>query len=103
MCVTKLFFKCYVCPNRAGTRNEPVGKEGLVHVLRMASSLTNKNSSQFALARSINQAGASLSCTAGREHIMYSVDVNRQQMYATCKICYKVYKFSNVSFLGTIK
>jgi len=52
-------------------------------MIRVASSLTNKNSTQFALARTINQAGASLSCTAGREHIMYSVDVNRQQLDGT--------------------
>ena len=71
---------------RAGSRNEPVGKEGVVHMIRVASSLTNKNSTQFALARTINQAGASLSCTAGREHIMYSVDVNRQQLYNKYKL-----------------
>ncbi len=65
---------------RAGPRNEPAGKEGLVHLLRMSSSLSTKNSTQFALTRTLNQAGAALTCTSGREHILYSVDSTRQNM-----------------------
>lgn len=67
---------------KAGTRNEPAGKEGLVHLLRMTSSLSNKQSTQFSLTRIINQAGAALTCTSGREHVLYSVDATRQHIDA---------------------
>ena len=48
--------------------------------MRMSSSLSNKKSTQFALTRTLNQAGAALTCTSGREHVLYSVDSTRQNM-----------------------
>lgn len=74
--------------HRAGTRSEPAGKEGLIHVLRMASSLSNKNSTQFSLARTMNQTGTAFTCTGAREHVLYSVDSSRQHM--------QVYDFINI-------
>lgn len=65
---------------RVGSRNEPAGKEGLVHVLRMASVLSTKETSQFALTRTLNQAGASLECASGREHVIYSLNCTRQHI-----------------------
>lgn len=65
---------------RVGSRNEPAGKEGLVHVLRMASMLSTRQTSQFALTRTLNQAGASLECASGREHIIYSLNCSRQHI-----------------------
>lgn len=65
---------------KAGTRNEPAGKEGIIHLLRMTSSLSTKQSTQFSLTRVINQAGASLTCTSGREHVLYSMDASRKQI-----------------------
>jgi ubiquinol-cytochrome c reductase core subunit 2 len=46
----------------------------------MTSSLSTKQSTQFSLTRVINQAGAALTCTSGREHVLYSVDASRKQM-----------------------
>ncbi|XP_046447651.1 cytochrome b-c1 complex subunit 2, mitochondrial-like [Daphnia pulex] len=65
---------------KAGSRNEPSGKEGIIHLLRMTSSLSTKQSTQFSLTRVINQAGAALTCTSGREHVLYSVDASRKQI-----------------------
>jgi ubiquinol-cytochrome c reductase core subunit 2 len=74
---------------RAGTRNEPAGKEGIIHLLRMTSSLSTKQSTQFSLTRVINQAGASLTCTSGREHVLYSMDASRKQMQVPVKVYWK--------------
>ena len=76
---------------RVGTRNEPAGKEGIMHLLRMTSSLSTKQSTQFSITRVINQAGASMACTSGREHVLYSVDASRKQMQVLSRLLCKIY------------
>merc|ERR1712071_6325 len=66
---------------KAGSRNEAVA--GTVHALRSASALSTNKTSQFALVRTLQEAGAAMTCTAGREHMMYAVDSSRQTIDAT--------------------
>jgi len=66
---------------KAGSRNETVA--GTVHALRSASALSTTSTSQFALVRTLQEAGAAMTCTAGREHLMYAVDSTRQNIDAT--------------------
>jgi len=66
---------------KAGSRNDTL--EGTAHALRSASALSTTNSSQFALVRTLQEAGAAMTCTGGREHTMYTVDATRQNIEAT--------------------
>jgi len=66
---------------RAGSRNEAV--EGTVHTLRSGSALTTAQSSQFSIARTLQQAGATLTCTTGREHTLYCVTSARSNIDGT--------------------
>lgn len=59
---------------RAGARNECYDTQGASHVMRVAASLTNKNSSGFAVTRQIQQIGGSLNVTGDREVIAYTVE-----------------------------
>jgi len=64
---------------KAGSRNETYETSGISHVLRLAAGLGTKNNSAFSICRNLQQAGASLSCTQGREHTVYTVQVTRDQ------------------------
>ena len=43
--------------------------------MRIAAGLATKNNSAFGICRNLQQAGASLTCTQGREHTLYTVQV----------------------------
>lgn len=62
---------------RAGARNETAENSGAAHVLRICSGLSTKNASQFAITRNIQQVGASLTTTATRETITYTLEGTR--------------------------
>jgi len=64
---------------KAGSKNETYETSGITHMLRLAAGLGTKNSSAFGICRNLQQAGASLSCTQGREHTVYTVQVTRDQ------------------------
>merc|ERR1712123_51936 len=64
---------------KAGSRNECYDNAGISHALRIAAGLATKNNSAFGICRNLQQAGASMVCTQGREHTLYTVQATRDQ------------------------
>ena len=64
---------------QAGSRNETYDNAGISHALRIASGLATKKNTAFTICKSLQQVGGSMSCTQGREHTLYSVQVTRDQ------------------------
>ena len=60
---------------KAGSRNETYENTGISHALRIAAGLATKKSSAFNITRNLQQLGANLTCTQGREHTLYTVQV----------------------------
>ncbi|XP_006892761.1 PREDICTED: cytochrome b-c1 complex subunit 2, mitochondrial-like [Elephantulus edwardii] len=65
---------------KAGSRNEDSNSLGTSHLLRLASSLTTKGTSSFKITRGIEAVGGSLSVTATREHMAYTVECLRDDV-----------------------
>jgi len=65
---------------KAGSRYETASSNGAAHVLRTSAGLATKNSSSFAITRSIQQAGGSLTAESGREHVLYNLDMIRDNL-----------------------
>jgi len=64
---------------KAGSRNESHDNAGISHALRIAAGLATKNKTAFGICRNLQQAGASMVCTQGREHTLYTVQATRDQ------------------------
>lgn len=64
----------------AGSRNESYDSQGATHLLRVAGHLTNKASSGFAVTRSIQQVGGSLSVTTDREVVAYTIETTANNL-----------------------
>jgi len=64
---------------KAGSSNESYDNAGASHVLRVVSGMTTQTNSSFGICRNLQQLGASLTCTQGREHTLYTVQVTRDQ------------------------
>merc|ERR1712106_1160378 len=64
---------------KSGSRNEGYDNAGISHALRIAAGLATKNNSAFGICRNLQQAGASMVCTQGREHTLYTVQATRDQ------------------------
>lgn len=64
---------------KSGARNETYENLGASHALRSAAGLATKNNSQFGITKNLQQVGASLVCTQGREHTMYTIQTTRDQ------------------------
>jgi ubiquinol-cytochrome c reductase core subunit 2 len=62
---------------KAGSRNETYDNTGISHTLRVAAGLATKKNSSFGICRNLQQAGASLVCTQGREHTLYTIQTTR--------------------------
>jgi len=62
---------------KAGSRNETYENTGISHALRIAAGLATKKSSAFNITRNLQQLGANLTCTQGREHTLYTVQATR--------------------------
>lgn len=62
---------------KAGSRNEDYANSGISHALRIAAGLGTKNHSAFGICRNLQQTGASVQCTQGREHTLYTVQGTR--------------------------
>merc|ERR1719376_608696 len=65
---------------RAGCRYETPDNLGVTHLLRLAGGLTTKGASAFRICRGVEAVGGSLSVTASRENIVYSVDCLRDDI-----------------------
>ena len=70
-----MYFKLF----QTGSRNETYDNAGVSHALRIAAGLGTKNNSAFAITRNLQQSGASMVCTQGREHTLYTVQATRDQ------------------------
>jgi len=62
---------------KVGSRNEEYSNSGVSHALRIATGLSTKKHTAFGICRNLQQAGASLQCTQGREHTLYTVQATR--------------------------
>ncbi|KAM6155212.1 cytochrome b-c1 complex subunit 2, mitochondrial [Rhynchocyon petersi] len=65
---------------KAGSRYENSSNLGTSHLLRLASSLTTKGASSFKITRGIEAVGGTLSVTATREHMAYTVECLRDDV-----------------------
>ncbi|XP_067644899.1 cytochrome b-c1 complex subunit 2, mitochondrial [Eurosta solidaginis] len=65
---------------RAGSRNESYENQGASHVLRIATGLSTKDSTAFAINRNIQQIGGTLSSTSDRELVTYTVETTANQI-----------------------
>lgn len=74
--VLELFFTLH----RAGSRYENASNLGASHMLRSCAGLATKNMTHFAITRTIQQTGGSLSAESGREHVFYGLDVIRDNL-----------------------
>ena len=84
---------------RAGSRNETYENAGVAHMLRISAGLATKNNSAFGLTRNLQQAGSGLVCTQGREHTLYSVQVNIE-LINTFNLCKYVNIFNASNFVS---
>ena len=64
----------------SGTRDETSHESGASHALRVFSSLATRNYSKFGLTRTLNQIGAELTVTSGREHTTYLLESTRNNL-----------------------
>merc|ERR1712123_468108 len=64
---------------KSGSRNEGYDNAGISHALRIPAGLATKKNSAFCICRNLQQAGASMVCTQGREHTLYTVQATRDQ------------------------
>lgn len=66
--------------SRAGSRYETASNCGAAHMLRCCAGLGTNNSSAFNITRTVQQAGGSLSAESGREHMIYGLDIIRDNL-----------------------
>merc|ERR1711936_1212845 len=59
---------------KAGSRNESHDNAGISHALRIAAGLATKNKTAFGICRNLQQAGASMVCTQGRDQTDMAVE-----------------------------
>merc|ERR1712123_196972 len=64
---------------KAGSRSETHDNAGISHSLRIAAGLGTKTKTAFSICRNLQQVGASMVATQGREHTLYTVQATRDQ------------------------
>jgi len=65
---------------KAGSRFEGHDNLGVGHAIRIAAGLATKNSTSFAVVRNLQQAGAGLACSQGREYMLYGTAMTRDKV-----------------------
>jgi len=65
---------------KCGVRNETYQNAGVCHMIRIAAGLGTKHFTPFGITKNLQQMGASLVCTQGREHTMYTIQATRDQV-----------------------
>ncbi|RZF37982.1 hypothetical protein LSTR_LSTR009043 [Laodelphax striatellus] len=70
---------------KAGSRYDPTDVPGLSHVLRASAGLTTKGASTFAIIRNLQQMGANLQVTGGRDTITYTLEATSDKINAGLK------------------
>nr|XP_045616737.1 cytochrome b-c1 complex subunit 2, mitochondrial-like [Procambarus clarkii] len=71
---------------KAGSRYESGINQGASHMLRACAGLATKNMTAFFITRNIQQIGGALTAESGREHVLYGVDVIRDNLDAGLQI-----------------
>ncbi|CAG0889599.1 unnamed protein product [Darwinula stevensoni] len=66
---------------KAGSRYESSSNAGVSHMLRIAAGLASKKETAFGITRNIMQIGGSLTCSASREYLAYTVEFLRDDAY----------------------
>jgi len=64
---------------KAGARNETGYNIGVTHCLRAAANLATKDKTAVALTRTIQQIGGSLTATSTKEHMIYTIESDRNR------------------------
>lgn len=64
----------------AGSRYEPESQLGITHCIRNSFCLSNEKTTQFGLTRAVQQIGGNASCQSTREHMIYSLYCNRDEI-----------------------
>lgn len=75
---------------KAGSRYEAPSQQGASHMLRTCAGLGTNNTTAFSITRSMQQVGGSLEAEGGREHIMYSMEVIRDNLDAGLELLSEV-------------
>ena len=73
---------------QAGSRNETYDNLGVSHALRVASGLATKKNTAFGMVRNLQQVGGNMSCTQGREHTLYAVQVSENRCDSVTQDCF---------------
>lgn len=86
-----------VIVTKAGPRYETGTSLGASHLVRCMAGLKGKNSTGFAITRNLEWVGANISAAATRDHIIYTLECNRD--YAASAIRF----LNDVAFAPTFK
>lgn len=65
---------------KAGSRYESANNAGASHMIRTSVGLGTKNKTSFGITRTIQQVGGSLTSESGREHMLYGLDIIRDNI-----------------------
>ncbi|KAM7295845.1 cytochrome b-c1 complex subunit 2, mitochondrial [Ixodes scapularis] len=75
---------------KGGARYEDGSNLGITHTLRNAAGLATKNCSKFAITKNIEYLGANLTATTTREHLIYTLECNRNEVGTAFKFATEV-------------
>uniref|UniRef100_A0A131XKY1 Putative cytochrome b-c1 complex subunit 2 mitochondrial-like protein n=1 Tax=Hyalomma excavatum TaxID=257692 RepID=A0A131XKY1_9ACAR len=70
---------------KAGARYEDASTLGITHTLRNAAALATKSHSKFAVTKNIEYLGANLTACTTREHLIYLLECNRDDVHVALK------------------
>ncbi|KAH6943413.1 hypothetical protein HPB50_021345 [Hyalomma asiaticum] len=75
---------------KAGARYEDASTLGITHTLRNAATLATKSHSKFAITKNIEYLGANLTACTTREHLIYLLECNRDDVHVALKFAQEV-------------
>lgn len=65
---------------RAGSKYESYGNLGVSHLLRVGASLATKSHTSLSVVRNLQQLGAGLNCSQGREYMVYNTQATKDKL-----------------------
>lgn len=75
---------------KAGARYEDGSNLGITHTLRNAATLATRSHSKFAITKNIEYLGANLTACTTREHLIYLLECNRDDVHLALKFAEEV-------------
>ncbi|XP_065283843.1 cytochrome b-c1 complex subunit 2, mitochondrial [Dermacentor albipictus] len=75
---------------KAGARYEDGSNLGITHTLRNAATLATKSHSKFAITKNLEYIGANLTACSTREHLIYLLECNRDDVHLALKFAEEV-------------